>query len=142
MNFGWFRRKTARSRHERDRLRAFAAMSLNDVRRRAEEFEAAENQYHEWMQTRRERRRHPPDPTSSRAMRPRSATTSHRSDGERLSGKLRQRGAWEVGDLPVSAQLQWARKLNALTEMLSRPHHRPIGPHQPAVRVKGLDEYR
>ncbi len=130
------------SRHERDRLRAFAAMSLNDVRRRAEEFEAAENQYHEWMQTRRERRRHPPDPDEQQGYAPEVRNDQPSKRWRALERELRQRGAWEVGDLPVSAQLQWARKLNALTEMLSRPHHRPIGPDQPAVRVKGLDEYR
>ena len=140
MIFGWFRRRTALSRHESDRLHAFAAMTLNDVRRRAEEFEGAESHYHEWMLTRRERRKHAPDPDEQQGFAPEVAYGHPSKRWRALERELRQRGAWEVGDLSATEQLHWARKLNALTESLSRPHHRRIGPDQPAVRVTELDE--
>ncbi len=115
-------------------------MSLNDVRRRAEEFEEAERQYDKWMQTRAARREHALDPDEQRGYAPEVAYDRPSKRWRELEQTLRLRGAWEVRELPDAEQVQWAKKLNALSESLARPHPRWIGPAEPAARVAELDE--
>ncbi len=59
--FRWRTRQGRLSVHEQEVLEGFREMSLNEVRRRADEFEAAQREYEEWLKTRRANRKHPID---------------------------------------------------------------------------------
>ena len=109
-------------------------MSLNDVRRRADESEEAERQYAVWLRTRRDRRAHAPDLDEPEGYAPEAAYGHPSKRWRELEQELRRRGVWEVQDLGESQQLRWANRLNALSESLSRPRHRGIGPARPAAR--------
>src|SRR5918997_332195 len=137
--FRRLRRKAALPPYEQDRLREFAAMSLNDVRRRADEFEKAERQYTDWLRTRRDRRAHAPDPDEQDGYAPEAAYGHPSKRWRELEQELRRRGVWEVQDLGESEQLRWAKRLNALSESLSRPHRRRIGPTRPAAQSDSPD---
>lgn len=48
----WLRRREGRlSPHEQERLADFAAMSIRDVRARADEFAEAQEEYRQWLIT-------------------------------------------------------------------------------------------
>ena len=114
-------------------------MSLNDVRRRAQEFERAERQYGEWRRVRSRRRAHAPDPDEQRGYAPEVAYGQPSKRWRALEHELRRRGAWEVGELETREQIRWAKQLNALTDSLSRPHPRRIGPDLPAGLTQRVD---
>jgi hypothetical protein len=102
------------SEHEQRRFGAFGRMSLNDVRERAEEFEAAREQFDEWVRTRRERRGHALGPDEQEGY-----------ASEVQSGDPAKR--WRALE---AERLEWARRRAALSDLLSRPERRWLGQSQ------------
>jgi hypothetical protein len=116
---------------ERDRFEAFGLMSLNDVRARAEEFEAAQREFDEWRHTRAERRAHALDPDEQEGYAPEVQNGDRAKRWRALETELRSRNLWEVRELPEAERLRWAKRLVALSELLSRPERRWLGPKPP-----------
>ena len=113
------------------------------MRARAEEFEAARAQYLEWLNDRRAPRAHALDPHEQEGYAPEVQNGDRAKGWRALEQELRQRSLWEVNELPEPERLQWARQLVALSEVLSRPERRWIGPKPPQPEIRQLpDEHR
>ena len=130
---GWLRRGRRLSAPEQNALKTFCAMSLNDVRRRGDEFEAAQRNYDDWLAS-RARRDGPPEGSELAGFAPEVQYGDPARRWRELEQRLRADGHWLVDDLPDSETLEWARKLNALSETLSRPN-RHLGPEVPPARA-------
>jgi hypothetical protein len=128
----------ALSQREREELDAFGAMSLNEVRTRAEEFEAARTEFEQWLNDRWARRAHALDPHEQEGYAPEVQNGDRAKGWRELEQQLRQRGLWTVGELPEPERLKWARRLVALSEVHRRPERRWIGPKPPQPEVRRL----
>ena len=131
------------SEHEQERFGAFGRMSLNDGRERAEEFEAAREQLDEWLRTRRERRGHALDPDEQEGYASEVQSGDPAKRWRALEAELRRRELWQVCELPEAERLRWAKRLAALSEVLSRPERRWLGPRpaQPERRDAAADRH-
>ncbi len=120
---------------ERERLGAFAKLSIRDVRARADEFQAAQDEYAAWLRTRRAQRDHPPDGRELVGYAPEVQYGNLASDWRALERELRERKLWLVGELSAADQVSWARRVNALSTEFARPVRRSVGPATPLPRV-------
>jgi hypothetical protein len=127
------------SPHEQERFDAFGAMSLNDVRARAQEFESAQSQYAEWLKRRRARRGHGLDPDEQEGYAPEAQNGDRAKRWRALEQELRARGLWQVRELSEPERLRWAKRLVALSD-LSRPKRRWMGPKPPRPEVRDLSD--
>jgi hypothetical protein len=125
--------------HERERLPIFAAMSINDTRHTADEFDAAKRQYESWLSTRRERRAHAANLDEQTGYAPEVQYGNPSPAWRKLEAELRKRRLWQVSDLPRKEQIKWAKKLNALSDTFSKPERRRIGPDSPKPEVRSVE---
>jgi hypothetical protein len=108
-------------------------------RARAEEFEIVQAHYVQWLKNRRARRAHALDPHEQEGY---ASEVQHGGDRAKrwraLEQELRERGLWEVSELPELERLRWAKQLAALSELLSRPQRRWLGPKPPHPELREL----
>ncbi len=109
-------------------------MSINDVRRRAEEFEAAEDEYASWLQTRRAQRHHAPEGSERLGYAPQVQNGRPSMRWHELENHMRARGVWLVEELGEKEATSWSRRLTALSDALNRPERRPVGRADPAPK--------
>jgi hypothetical protein len=124
---------------EREQLATFAAMTLPEVRARADQFELAVKRYADWATSRRERRSHAADPEEQRDFPADVQYGDVARQWRRLETTLRERGLWQVSELSASEMRRWAHRVNALSLVLREPTPRWLGPRDPAAKRRQWD---
>ena len=108
----------------------FKAMSINDVRRRADAFVEARISLHKWQRERVDELES--GPRAETGINPEAFHDIDREAPWReLEAQLRENKLFAVSDLPRDAQLLWARRTHALSNTFRAPTTRTIGPQPP-----------
>lgn len=103
--------------HEMELFAEFSNMNLNEVRKRAEEFESAIAT----LEGRAVARETPSSPSSGQGFVPEVLYGQPAESWRALETHLRDEGRWQVSEMERIEQLRWARRTRALSRAFARP---------------------